>query len=204
MFTRRAPLQKRPRSKGRALGRFEQGSVLTEFVLVAPVMLLIAGSALRFYQELQAQEIGITFSREIATLAYNRCVDKTITKLQRNGATNQDSLVIDTDETKKQITECLAQVAAQFLASWSQTNPLAATTTPEITLEVHRCSLTELVPTTCNSPTIIKVGTAPSGAPTLTLFRNRLTFARIDFTMTPRSTFIAAIQPRPVFYEATV
>jgi hypothetical protein len=167
-------------------------------------MLLIAGSALRFYQELQAQEIGITFSREIATLAYNRCVDKTITKLQRNGATNEDILVIDRDATTKQITECLQQVEAQFLASWSQTKPLATTVTPDITLEVHRCSLTELVPTTCNSPTIIKVGQAPSGAPTLTLFRNRLTFARIDFTMAPLSTFITAIQPRPVFYEATV
>lgn len=182
----------------------ERGSVLAEFVMVAPVMLLIAGSALRFYQELQAQEIGLTYAREVATLAYNKCVDMTRFSVSQVGATTADTVTVNKSATESAITACLDGVKANFEAGWSFTKPIAGSSSVTITLAVRRCNITEVVPTTCDSPSTITVGSGQLPETTLTLFRNRLVVARISFDSAPLATFIPSISSRSVTYDATV
>ncbi len=207
-------------SKGRRvslrsrLQRDERGSVLTEFVMVAPVMLLIAGSALRFYQELQAQEIGITFAREVATLAYNRCIDKTHTTVQVNSTTNQEEVRGEAGETLVQIGTCINdEVLGIFNESWETAKPTSAGTEPlTITVEAYRCDIEQISPTTCNKKGKVTCTSSPSGCTTalddktatLSALRNRKVIARIEFTMSPLATFIPSIESRKVTYEATV
>ncbi|MEY4701206.1 MAG: hypothetical protein RL326_1393 [Pseudomonadota bacterium] len=197
--------------------RGERGSVLTEFVMVAPVMLLIAGSALRFYQELQAKEIGITFAREVATLAYNRCIDKTSTTVIVNAAGNEQ-VTGNPDETLKQIEACInGQVLPNFIQSWESAKPIASgASTIKITVEAYRCDIEQISPTTCNmegkvicerqsGDAITPCGkniTNASG--NLSALRNRKIIAKIEFTMTPLAIFVPSISSTQVTYEATV
>jgi len=205
--------------------RGERGSVLTEFVLVAPVMLLIAGSALRFYQELQAQEIGITFAREVATLAYNRCIDKTSTTVTLNPRTNEEQVTGKETESLGRIGDCIkTQVIGNFTTSWSIAKPIASASDPlEITVEAYRCDIETISPNpeaascgkigkiTCTG----RSGSQPSSAcgepiadeaqkPFLSPLRNRKVVAKIKFTISPLATFIPSINSRSVTYEATV
>ena len=183
----------------------ERGTVLTEFVMVAPVMLLIAGSALRFYQELQAQEVGVTLAREIATMAYNQCVDKTLFTVTRQGTTTQDVVSVDKVNTEAEITKCLTTVQSTFSDAWNNgARPITGSMTVEIRIEVHRCNITEILPTDCSTKSIVTVGSLTGSPPVLTTFRNRLTYAKIRFEVTPITSFIPSIASRSVTYEATV
>lgn len=202
--------------------RRERGAVFVEFVMVAPVMLLIAGSALRFYQELQAQEIGITFAREIATLAYNRCIDRTITKVVQIGATQQDTLSGDEQPTLDLLQQCLqSEIIPQFMASWPSAMPIAATSTLTITVDGYRCDITSIGSTGCAkigrascscSATTCTASTTPCFTATDApdpgglsgSARNRLVTAKIEFVMAPLATFIPALGSRTVSYAATV
>jgi hypothetical protein len=187
--------------------------------MVAPVMLLIAGSALRFYQELQAQEIGMVFVREMATLAYNRCIDKTHTTVQVNSTTNQEEVKGKALETLNQIGTCINdEVLGIFNESWKTAKPTSAGTEPlTITVEAYRCDIEEISPTTCNKKGKVICTRTSGSSPrpcdepvlndttaTLSALRNRKVVARIEFTMSPLATFIPSIESRKVTYEATV
>jgi hypothetical protein len=197
--------------------RGERGSVLTEFVLVAPVMLLIAGSALRFYQELQAKEIGITFVREVATLAYNRCIDKTSTSVRINPSTNQEQVTGNPTETLNQIGECInEQVLPNFIKSWDSAKPIASGSAPiTITVEAYRCDIENINPTTTKCVNIGKVICTSPGSgceppvpndttAELSPLRNRKIIAKVEFTMTPLAIFIPSVSSKKITYEATV
>lgn len=192
----------------------ERGSVLTEFMMVAPVMLLIAGSALRFYQELQVQEIGITFVREVATLTYSRCLDRTVTTIERLGDSDQDQLVGDEAKTLKAISDCIEDdIIPQFVTSWKSASPIAYKDSFTITVEAYRCDIAQISSTTC-----AKIGKAScastagcdnptenaSQAKLFNSARNRLVTARIKFTIAPLSSFIPSVTSRTVTYDATV
>jgi hypothetical protein len=186
--------------------------------MVAPVMLLIAGSALRFYQELQAQEIGMVFVREIATLAYNRCIDKTHTTVQVNSTTNQEEVKGKALETLDQIGTCINdEVLGTFIKSWDSAKPTSTGTDPlTITVEAYRCDIEEISPTTCVMEGKVTCTRESEGAKkpcepaikpatgNLSALRNRKVVARIEFTMSPLATFIPSIESRKVTYEATV
>jgi len=191
----------------RATGRTrERGSVLTEFVMVAPVMLLIAGSALRFQQELQAQEIGVTLSREIATLAYNRCIDKTITT--QNGT----EIVGDPAPTADRIAQCLLlDVIDSLKTRWDQLRPIGASATLSLDVRAYRCDIAVISPTSCTNKAEIRClgdrtcsTNLSATKDDLTAFRNRLVVARISFEIAPLAAFIPSISARTVTYEATV
>lgn len=195
----------RKKARSHATSR-ERGSVLTEFVMVAPMMLLIAGSALRFYQELQAKEIGITYAREAATLAYNKCVDITRFKVIQTGTTTQDTLSIDQTETENAIKSCLTEVQTKFNAAWSFAKPIAGADTITITLAVRRCKITEVLPATCPPADVreLKIGSGGLLETQPSAFRNRLVVARISFDTAPLATFIPTITSRSIDYDAIV
>ena len=194
--------------------RQQRGSVLTEFIMVAPVMLLIAGSALRFYQELQAQEVGITFVREVATLTYSQCLDRTVTKIERVGNTDQDQLVGDETKTLAAISDCLKdEIIPNFMRGWDSASPIAYKGDFAITVEAYRCDITEISSNQCakigkvscsSSAGCDKPNTDASQVKLHESARNRLVTARITFTIAPLSSFIPSITPRTVTYDATV
>jgi hypothetical protein len=180
--------------------------------MVAPVMLLIAGSALRFYQELQAKEIAITFAREVATMAYNRCLDKTETTVARDAA-GQETVTGDEDKTLIAIETCLQrEVIDTFVNRWSEAKPLAGSDTVTITVEAYRCDIAAITPGTCakkgkvscSSGAATCTKTASATKDDLTAFRNRLVFTKITFDVTPLATFIPTIATRSETYDATV
>lgn len=195
----------------------ERGSVLAEFVMVAPVMLLIAGSALRFYQELQAQQIGLTFAREVATLAYSRCIDKTHTTIGLDSS-GQEQVTGDPTKTLNQIGECVrGEVIEEFSKNWDNVKPVAADSTGVIiTVKAYRCDIDKLSTTTCdNKGEVLCTSSAGSTAscgeprpnasqPILTAARNRLVVATIQFSIAPLVPFIPSIKPRSITYEATI
>ena len=204
-MTKRSHYQHVKSKRRRDLSRSrERGSVLEEFVMVAPVMLLIAGSALRFYQELQAQEVGITYAREVATLAYNQCVDITRFAVQQVGSTTQDTVTVDVAGTKKDITACLKRVVSKFNTGWEKAKPVAGSSSITITVAVVRCNINQVMPTDCNQPTPLQEGSGQLPKYTLSQFRNRLVVARISFDTIPIATFIPSISSRNVTYDATV
>jgi len=185
--------------------------------MVIPVMLLIAGSALRFYQELQAHQIGMTLAREVATLAYNRCVDKTLTTIVRDSATNREELTGDGAGTLQMVSVCLVEeVLPVFLKNWQSAKPIAGVGDVTITLEAYRCDIDEIISQSCdkkakvscsqksNEPTANCVPTDNAIRPNLTSLRNRLVVAKVEFTIAPLNSFIPSIEARVVTYEALV
>lgn len=203
-------------SRPSARKRDERGSVLTEFTMVAPIMILIAGSALRFYQELQAQEIAITFAREVATLAYNRCLDRTSSTVVRDPLSGQETITGDEDQTLNGIGACLQdEVLNSFVQTWSIAKPIAGSNTVTVTVEAYRCDIGAISAITCAKKGKISCVQSLGGAATctkdlnatkndLTAFRNRMVFAKIQFVMAPLATFIPSIASRTVTYDASV
>lgn len=195
----------------------EQGSIPSELIMVIPVMLLIAGSALRFYQELQAHQIGMTLAREAATLAYYQCVDKTATTIVRDNATKQEELAGDGAKTLEMISNCLSEeILPVFLKNWQSAKPIAGVGSVTITLEAYRCDVDEIISQRCdkkakvacsqksNESTANCMPTDNAIRPNLTSLRNRLVVAKVEFTISPLNSFIPSIDARAVTYEATV
>jgi hypothetical protein len=191
----------------------ERGSVLAEFVMVAPVMLLLAGSALRFYQELQAQQIGLTLAREVASLAYSRCIDKTHTTIGQD-SNGQEQVTGDAQETLNQIGVCVnEEVIDQFKTNWDSVKPSAAGPgAVNINVKAYRCNIEQISSTSCaqkgevicNSSSDTCQTNTDASFPTLTALRNRMIVATIKFDMAPLALFIPSISPRTVTYEATI
>lgn len=207
-----------------------RGSAFIEFVVVAPLILFIAGYTLRFAQQLQAQQIGLVVAREIATAAFLQCADYTIQAVpQPNncGSTGSD-LCINQTATEAAIQNCLTNVGASFTGNWNSVKPPTASDRLNINLAVYRyniASFTVIPPAQCGAAAASSVTTIqPSGAtagfvqigqrpnntdsPSLQSIcsQNRMAKAAISFEIQPSGSFLPGISntPIPITHEITL
>jgi hypothetical protein len=117
----------------------QRGSTVAEFVLVAPFILALAGYGLRFSQELQAQQLALNFSRELATNLSSKCVDITIQQVPA-ACTPRTALCVDTVKTQNAIASCIATVAAPYQRAWATMAPSSASSLT-VSAEVYRYNL---------------------------------------------------------------
>jgi hypothetical protein len=187
--------------------RYVRGAILLELILVAPLILFITGYILRFTQILEARQVAIAVTREIATQAYKNCVDITIFNLPDD----TNTLTVNVDETKNVIQTCLDTIANDFGTTWPQLAPSSiatpsatGTSTLNMTVEVFRFKLASLVPDDCSdTPTSVPhtyvsspplnsldPSVKPPDPPPGLCNRNRIARARISFDIEPLFAFL--------------
>ena len=178
-----------------------RGSAFIEFVVVAPLILFIAGYAFRFAQQLQAQQIGLVFARELATAAFLQCADYTI---------QVNDLCVDTTTTTSAIQNCLNQVQISFTNSWNTARPPTyVANSLAIRMAVYRYNLASFniaPPSQCATPsgtvsTITPSGGAPPPTPpptTSICSQNRIARAVISFQIQPSGSFLPGISTNTI------
>jgi hypothetical protein len=206
-----------------ATGQMQRGSVLAEFVLVAPFILALAGYGLRFTQELQAQQLALGLSRELATDLFSKCVDITIQQVP--APTCGTALCVDVTSTQNAIQACINTIAQRYSAAWTMIAPASAANL-DLTAEVYRYNLgsfdintqagcnqnVTLFRTRVNSSGVVTpTNPPPSGSSGIGSIpyadvcqRNRVARANLQFTITPLTSFLPGLPSadRTIIYEA--
>lgn len=178
--------------------RFQSGSVVIEFILVAPLFLFILGYSLRLTQILQANQIAMTISREAATEVFRKCTDYTILNATCSGG---NEICIDESATKLATQACISDVQTKYVNQWSLARPAASPSnqTASITLEVYRHGLTNFsLPTDCTTNsdpvTLITATSSSTATPPISsksiCQKNRIARGRISFTLRPVVAFL--------------
>ena len=117
--------------------RGEHGSGLIEFIFVAPIILLLAGSTLEVARFLRFRQIAGVLSQEAANRAYSQCAD--ITSVSAAGT----SLTVNTTTTTTNISACLTTVKTGIDAA-ADAAGLAGSA---LTISVYRHNLGTVAPT---------------------------------------------------------
>lgn len=179
--------------------RSARGAVLVELILVAPLMLFMTGYMLRLTQILEARQVAMTISREMATQAFKNCVDITILGVP-NG-TNE--VPVNDVDTKTAIGTCLQSVGDNFTGSWQELKPTAAVDAElEWKVQVLRAALGTIGASDCSGalPTLTTIErNSDPGASTETegtatpeeCHRNRLARAEVNFSIEPVFEFLS-------------
>lgn len=116
--------------------RGEHGSGLIEFIFVAPIILLLAGSTLEVARFLRFRQIAGVLSQEAANRAYSQCAD--ITSVSAVGT----SFTVDEDKTRDNITACLTTIKTAIDAAATT----AGLTGSALTISVYRHNLGTVAP----------------------------------------------------------
>jgi hypothetical protein len=180
------------------ISRFQSGSVVIEFILVAPLFMFILGYSLRLSQILQANQIAMTLSREATTEIFRRCSDYTILGDSCSGGSE---ICIDLTATKSATQACISDVQTKYVNQWSLARPAASPSnqTATVTLEVYRHGLTNFsLPTDCTTNsdpvTLITATSSSTATPPISsksiCQRNRIARGHISFTLRPVVAFL--------------
>ena len=128
--------------------RGEHGSGLIEFIFVAPIILLLAGSTLEVARFLRFRQIAGVLSQEAANRAYSQCAD--ITSVSAAGT----SLTVNTTTTTTNISACLTTVKTGIDAA-ADAAGLAGSA---LTISVYRHNLGTVAPAfNCSTPNTISI-----------------------------------------------
>lgn len=128
--------------------RGEHGSGLIEFIFVAPIILLLAGSTLEVARFLRFRQIAGVLSQEAANRAYSQCAD--ITSVSAAGT----SLTVNTTTTTTNISACLTTVKKGIDAA-ADAAGLAGSA---LTISVYRHNLSVVAPAfNCSTPNTISI-----------------------------------------------
>jgi Flp pilus assembly protein TadG len=176
----------------------QYGSVVIEFILVAPLFLFLLGYALRLTQILQANQIAMTISREAATEVFRKCTDYTILSPTCSG---ESEICIDETATKSATQACISAIQTKYTNQWAIARPAASPSnqTATISLDVYRHGLTSFsLPTNCASNsdpvTLITATSSTTATPPISsksiCQKNRIARGRISFTLRPVVAFL--------------
>ena len=129
--------------------RGEHGSGLIEFIFVAPIILLLAGSTLEVARYMRFRQIVLVLSQEAANRAYSQCAD--ITSVSAVG----NSLTVNIGTTTTNITNCLTTVKTAIEAAADAAGLQAGRA---LTLSVYRHNLGTVAPAfNCSTPNTISI-----------------------------------------------
>ena len=119
--------------------RGEHGSGLIEFIFVAPIILLLAGSTLEVARFLRFRQIAGVLSQEAANRAYSQCADITSVSVDTSGV-----FTVNTTTTTTNITNCLTTIKTAIEAAADAAGLQAGRA---LTLSVYRHNLGTVAPT---------------------------------------------------------
>ncbi len=109
----------------------QKGQILVEFILIAPVLLAIAGGAIEIARFLRFNQVASVFSQEAAVTAYRRCSDSFV--FHTTGT-------FDETKTKAEINECLEELQTVIQQRLSDAYPSTQPNNPRfsVILSVYR------------------------------------------------------------------
>lgn len=127
--------------------RGEHGSGLIEFIFVAPIILLLAGSTLEVARYMRFRQIALVLSQEAANRAYSQCADITSVSVASNGV-----LTVDEPTTIANIKTCLTNIHTAIETAATTAGIVGS----KLNLSVYRHNLKTLAPAlNCPSDTNI-------------------------------------------------
>ena len=118
--------------------RGEHGSGLIEFIFVAPIILLLAGSTLEVARFLRFRQVAGVLSQEAANRAYSQCADITSVSVNTSGV-----FTVNTTTTTTNITNCLTTIKTAIEAAADAAGLQAGRA---LTLSVYRHNLGTVAP----------------------------------------------------------
>lgn len=172
------------------------GSVIVECVLALPIILFILGYAIRITQMLNANAIAMEFSREVATETFKECVDLTILDAT---CLTQNTLCTDLSATTQAINNCLSDVRTRYINLWSLVYPPSSTipSLAAIEVEVYRYDLSKAsADSNCGNQDLSTRFSTNSSIPAASITplsicrRDRISRARVQFTLKPNASFL--------------
>jgi hypothetical protein len=109
----------------------QRGQILIEFILIAPVLLAIAGGAIEIARFLRFNQVASVFSQEAAMTAYRRCSDFFVFKADET---------FDTVQTQAAATQCLSGLRTTIENRLSNAYPTTDPKNPRflVVLSVYR------------------------------------------------------------------
>lgn len=109
----------------------QRGQILIEFILIAPVLLAIAGGAIEIARFLRFNQVASVFSQESAMTAYRRCSDFFVFK---------EDETFDEVKTKAAAQRCLNDLRTTIENRLSDAYPIADPNNPKfsVVLSVYR------------------------------------------------------------------
>ncbi len=131
--------------------RGEHGSGLIEFIFVAPIILLLAGSTLEVARFLRFRQIAGVLSQEAANRAYSQCAD--ITSVSVNPTTSK--ILVDEPTTIANIQTCLTNIKKEIDIAAKAAGLQEGRA---LTISVYRHNLGTVAPElNCSSPASTKI-----------------------------------------------
>ena len=109
----------------------QKGQILVEFILIAPVLLAIAGGAIEIARFLRFNQVASVFSQEAAMTAYRRCSDSFV--FRTTGEFDQTT-------SQAEINACLRELQTGLQQRLSDAYPDTTPTNPRfsVLLSVYR------------------------------------------------------------------
>jgi hypothetical protein len=113
----------------------QKGQILVEFILIAPVLLAIAGGALEIARFLRFNQVASVFSQEAAMMAYRQCSDFFVFT---------SAGTFDKAETEKAINGCLTNLHNTIQNRLNDAYPSTVSSNPRfsVVLSVYRLDQT--------------------------------------------------------------
>lgn len=174
----------------------QRGALLIEFLLVAPLLLFIIGYTIRLSLVLQAQQIAMTLSREVATSIFRSCADLTIQEPQ----SADGALRVDTARSAAVTAACLNNVRDETLERWEILRPIGAPVSKEqvqLNLTVYRNNFESLSADGCGDTTKITHSgiqkSSDDDVADIMCDRNRVVRVQLQFELTPFFDFLTLI-----------
>ena len=134
----------------------ERGSSYIEFLLVAPIFLLIAASTIEIARFLRFRQLAGVFSKEAALEAYRKC---DITNITTTGGNSDPS--VDWPSTSRDISSCLQTLETQMNAGLTAAG--FPSSRAKVILSMYRWNYSQLVPSsTCSTTASDNTGISSS------------------------------------------
>ncbi len=182
-----------------------RGSVVIEFILVCPILLVLIGYSLRLTQLLQAHQIAMAISREAATEGFRQCIDLS---LQSNSCPSTSQICMDMSSMQTATSSCLQRLKTKYTAQWLSLQPVGTVDSSfSIDLEVYRYDMNSvMLAANCSAEpsknrksristneAIPELFTTLNGLTSLCQ-RNRVARAHVRFELAPTAVFLQGNQ----------
>jgi len=132
--------------------RQQRGASFLEFIMVAPVMLLVAGATVELSRFIRFRQVADVLSKEAAMRAYRQC-DITKVKFESSSPSVSKAPTVDEDQSATDIQNCLNTTSNNIQNTLAQ-----AGITGSVILSMYRFEFNQLVPTpACTGQTPRKI-----------------------------------------------
>jgi Flp pilus assembly protein TadG len=133
---------------------------MLEFLLIAPVLLTVAGGTVEVANHMRANQIATVMSQEVANSSYRQCADIIVVQ----NPNNLTSIAVDTEATKRAVGGCLSNIQGTAQEKLYALLP-GVRTQVHVSAFRHNVTSSTLNDSTCTG-TITEIGRAAQGPDT--------------------------------------